>query len=250
MLSDNLAIALALVAAWLATRPATPGRSFGYKRAEVLAALANGVLLVALSIWIFVAAAQRLSDPPDVLGGWMLVIALVGIAVNLAAGAALVPLACGEPQRRGGLPPRAAPTCSGPRRPRGCGRDPRDRLVAGGSDRQHPHRPPRPGERVDDPARLDRDPARVDAARNRRARSWGGDSRARPGSSRCTICTSGRSRPASRRCPPTFSCDRARTATAAGASSNGFSARQFGIEHTTLQVDHATEGGLVEIARF
>jgi cobalt-zinc-cadmium efflux system protein len=89
MLSDNFAIALALVAAWLATRPATPGRSYGYKRAEVLAALANGVLLVALSIWIFVAAIQRLSDPPDVLGGWMLVIAVVGIAVNLAAGGVL-----------------------------------------------------------------------------------------------------------------------------------------------------------------
>jgi cobalt-zinc-cadmium efflux system protein len=89
MLSDNVAITLALAAAWLATRPATPGKSFGYKRAEVLAALANGVLLVALSIWIFVAAAQRLSDPPDVLGGWMLAIALVGIAVNVGAGAAL-----------------------------------------------------------------------------------------------------------------------------------------------------------------
>jgi cobalt-zinc-cadmium efflux system protein len=89
MLSDNLAIALALAAAWLATRPATPGRSYGYKRAEVLAALANGVLLVALSIWIFVAAIQRLTDPPDVLGGWMLVIALVGIAVNVTAGAVL-----------------------------------------------------------------------------------------------------------------------------------------------------------------
>jgi cobalt-zinc-cadmium efflux system protein len=89
MLSDNVAIALALAAAWLATRPATPGRSYGYKRAEVLAALANGVLLVALSIWIFVAAIQRLTDPPDVLGGWMLVIAAVGIAVNLAAGGVL-----------------------------------------------------------------------------------------------------------------------------------------------------------------
>jgi cobalt-zinc-cadmium efflux system protein len=89
MLSDNLALALALAAAWLATRPATPGRSYGYKRAEVLAALANGVLLVALSIWIFVAAIQRLTDPPDVLGGWMLVIAVVGIAVNLAAGGVL-----------------------------------------------------------------------------------------------------------------------------------------------------------------
>jgi cobalt-zinc-cadmium efflux system protein len=89
MLSDNVAITLALAAAWLATRPATPGKSFGYKRAEVLAALANGVLLVALSVWIFVAAARRLSDPPDVLGGWMLAIALVGIAVNVGAGAAL-----------------------------------------------------------------------------------------------------------------------------------------------------------------
>lgn len=89
MLSDNVALGLALVATWLATRPATPGRSFGYKRAEVLAALANGVLLVALAIWIFVAAAQRLADPPEVLGGWMLVIATVGIAVNLAAGAVL-----------------------------------------------------------------------------------------------------------------------------------------------------------------
>jgi cobalt-zinc-cadmium efflux system protein len=86
MLSDNVALALALVAAWLAARPATPERSFGYKRAEVLAALANGVVLVALAIWIFVAAAMRIADPPDVLGGWMLAVALVGIVVNLAAG--------------------------------------------------------------------------------------------------------------------------------------------------------------------
>ena len=90
MLSDNVALALALVAAWLATRPATPERSFGYKRAEVLAALANGIVLVALAIWIFVAAAMRLSDPPEVLGGWMLVVALFGIVVNLAAGFVLM----------------------------------------------------------------------------------------------------------------------------------------------------------------
>ncbi len=86
MLSDNVALALALVALWLARRPATPERTYGYKRAEVLAALANGVTLVALSIWIFYEAFQRLSDPPDVLGGWMLAIAVVGIAVNVAAG--------------------------------------------------------------------------------------------------------------------------------------------------------------------
>jgi cobalt-zinc-cadmium efflux system protein len=90
MLSDNVALGLALVAAWLATKPATPERSYGYKRAEVLAALANGVTLVALSIWIFVEAAMRLRDPGDVLGGWMLAIALVGLAVNLAAGIVLM----------------------------------------------------------------------------------------------------------------------------------------------------------------
>jgi cobalt-zinc-cadmium efflux system protein len=89
MLSDNVALAVALVAAWLATKPATPERSYGYKRAEVLAALANGVLLVALAIWIFVEAAMRIRDPGDVLGGWMLAIALVGIAVNVAAGLVL-----------------------------------------------------------------------------------------------------------------------------------------------------------------
>jgi cobalt-zinc-cadmium efflux system protein len=89
MLSDNVALALALVAAWLAAKPATPERTYGYKRAEVLAALANGVLLVALAIWIFVEAAMRLRDPGDVLGRWMLAIALVGIVVNVAAGLVL-----------------------------------------------------------------------------------------------------------------------------------------------------------------
>ena len=75
MLSDNVALGLALVAVWLAGRPSTPERSFGYQRAEVLAALVNGLVLVALAIWIFVEAYGRLSDPPDVLGGWMLAVA-------------------------------------------------------------------------------------------------------------------------------------------------------------------------------
>jgi cobalt-zinc-cadmium efflux system protein len=90
MLSDNVSIALALFATWLARRPVTPERTYGFKRAEVLAALANGVALVALSIWIFYEAFRRLGDPPDVLGGWMLVVGAAGIAVNLGAGAILV----------------------------------------------------------------------------------------------------------------------------------------------------------------
>jgi cobalt-zinc-cadmium efflux system protein len=89
MLSDNVSIALALLAVWLAGKPATPERTYGYKRAEVLAALANGVTLVALSIWIFYEAFRRFDDAPEVHGGWMLAIALVGIVVNLAAGGIL-----------------------------------------------------------------------------------------------------------------------------------------------------------------
>ncbi len=89
MLSDNIALGLALFAIWLAAKPPTPERTFGYKRAEILAALANGVTLVAVSFWIFFEAYRRLEDPVEVLGGWMLVVALIGLAVNLAAGLVL-----------------------------------------------------------------------------------------------------------------------------------------------------------------
>jgi cobalt-zinc-cadmium efflux system protein len=85
MLGDSAALALALGAAWLATRPATPERSFGFRRAEILAALANGVALVAIAIWVFVEVIRRLDHPPHVLGGWMLLVAGIGLGVNLAA---------------------------------------------------------------------------------------------------------------------------------------------------------------------
>ena len=89
MLSDAASLALALFAAWLAGRPPTPQRSFGYRRAEILAALANGILLVVVAIWIFVEAGRRLSDPPAVEGGWVLAVGAIGLAVNLAAAGVL-----------------------------------------------------------------------------------------------------------------------------------------------------------------
>jgi cobalt-zinc-cadmium efflux system protein len=85
MLSDSLALGLALFAAWLARRPATPERSFGWRRAEILAALANAVVLVVLGLWIVVEAVRRLGDPPPVEGGWVLVAGLVGLGVNVVA---------------------------------------------------------------------------------------------------------------------------------------------------------------------
>jgi cobalt-zinc-cadmium efflux system protein len=89
MLSDVMSIGLALFAIWLAQRPPTLARSFGYQRAEILVALLNGATLVAIAIWIFVEAYQRFSDPPDVLGGWMLAVAAVGLFVNVLAAAIL-----------------------------------------------------------------------------------------------------------------------------------------------------------------
>jgi cobalt-zinc-cadmium efflux system protein len=90
MVSDNVSLALALAAIWLAGKPATPQRSFGFKRAEVLAALANGVALVAVAVWVIMEAVQRFRDPPQILGGWMLVVAAIGLAVNVAAALILV----------------------------------------------------------------------------------------------------------------------------------------------------------------
>lgn len=83
MLSDVAALALTLFAMWVARRPATAVRTFGYYRAEILAALANGATLVAVAVYVFVEAWQRLKAPPDVLGGQMLAIASGGLVVNV-----------------------------------------------------------------------------------------------------------------------------------------------------------------------
>ena len=95
MASDNVALGLALFAFWLSGRPATPNRSFGYKRGEILAALFNGVTIVAVSIWIFYEAYQRFFDPPEILGGWMMVVAVIGLLVNVA-GAVILQRSAGE----------------------------------------------------------------------------------------------------------------------------------------------------------
>ena len=90
MVSDVVALALALIALTLAQRPSSPRRSFGFQRAEILAAFVNGLALVLVSAWIVWEAIQRFDDPPEILGGWMLVVALVGLAVNAFAATILL----------------------------------------------------------------------------------------------------------------------------------------------------------------
>jgi cobalt-zinc-cadmium efflux system protein len=85
MLTDAGAIALALFAARLARRPPEGGFTFGYRRAEILSAQLNGATLVGLGALIGVEGIRRLVEPPDVEGAAVLIVAIVGIAVNLVA---------------------------------------------------------------------------------------------------------------------------------------------------------------------
>lgn len=85
MLTDAGAILLALVAAQLAARPAKGAFTFGWRRAEILSAQVNGAVLLALAAYIVFDAVRRLSDPPDVDGGLVVVVGVLGALVNVAA---------------------------------------------------------------------------------------------------------------------------------------------------------------------
>jgi cobalt-zinc-cadmium efflux system protein len=85
MLTDAAALAAALVALRLASRPPRGPWTFGLRRAEILAAQANGITLLLAALWITYAAVRRLVHPPDVHGGIVLAVALAGAVVTLAA---------------------------------------------------------------------------------------------------------------------------------------------------------------------
>ena len=83
MLTDVAALGLALMAVWFGARPATPNKTFGYYRLEILAALINGIALVVVSLLIFREAYERWSSPVEVSSGVMMLVATGGLLVNL-----------------------------------------------------------------------------------------------------------------------------------------------------------------------
>lgn len=85
MLTDAGGLALALLAIRLGARAATARKTFGYLRFEILAALLNAVVLLVLTAYILYEAYQRFLQPPEVLGGPMIAVAAVGLAVNLVS---------------------------------------------------------------------------------------------------------------------------------------------------------------------
>jgi cobalt-zinc-cadmium efflux system protein len=84
MLTDVAGLAMALVAIRFAAKPPTPAKTYGYYRVEILAALANAVVLLVISVFILYEAYRRFLSPPDVLGVPMLVVGAAGLIVNVA----------------------------------------------------------------------------------------------------------------------------------------------------------------------
>jgi len=89
MLTDAAAVGLSLFAVWIARRPATPQKTYGYYRLEILAALVNGAALIAVTLWIVLEAVRRLGHPEPIRSGLLLGVAVGGLVVNLAAVAIL-----------------------------------------------------------------------------------------------------------------------------------------------------------------
>jgi cobalt-zinc-cadmium efflux system protein len=85
VLTDVVGVGLALLAIWFAGRPATSARTFGFVRLEILAAVANAVLLFGVAGYVVYEGWRRLAQPPEVASGLMLAVALVGLAANAAA---------------------------------------------------------------------------------------------------------------------------------------------------------------------
>lgn len=83
MFSDAAALGLSLFAMWIAQRPPTPQRTWGFYRTEILAALINGATLLALSVWVVIEAVERFRSPAEVDAPVMMAISVGGLVVNL-----------------------------------------------------------------------------------------------------------------------------------------------------------------------
>lgn len=85
MLTDVASLSLTLAAIWFAQRPATPNKTYGYYRLEILAAFVNGVALAAISLWVVWEAYSRWLEEPEILGAGLTAVAAGGLLVNLLA---------------------------------------------------------------------------------------------------------------------------------------------------------------------
>lgn len=83
MLTDVAGVGLALLAIWFAEKPASPEKTYGYYRVEILAAMTNAIILIFISIYILYEAYQRFMNPPEVQSAAMIGVASIGLVVNI-----------------------------------------------------------------------------------------------------------------------------------------------------------------------
>lgn len=101
VLMDLMALILAFMAATLSERPTSDTRTFGLHRMEIFAALLNGLILAAIAVVIFLAGMKRLGSPKQILAPQMLVIASIGLAINIIVAGWLYPHSRGDINIRG-----------------------------------------------------------------------------------------------------------------------------------------------------
>jgi cobalt-zinc-cadmium efflux system protein len=101
MLTDAGALGLSLLSAWIALRPASASKTYGYQRWEILAALINGAALFGIAAWVILEAVQRIQHPQPIRAGLFLVVAAGGLLVNLVSLAILHGIRKGSLNTRG-----------------------------------------------------------------------------------------------------------------------------------------------------
>ncbi len=203
MAADAAGVGLSLLAAWFASRPASGRRTFGYARAEILAAMANSLLLLAMAGVIFYEAIRRLMSPPAVSSGLLIAFGAGALVANACSLLVLRQRPGREPQCPGRVPGsrRRHARRSRGHRHRHHHRD--DRLHAGRSDRLAGRRRADPAADLAAAQGGDRHPARGQPGEHRPRTSSASTWPPSPASARCTTCTSGQSPRACRSSPRT-----------------------------------------------
>jgi Co/Zn/Cd efflux system component len=192
MFTDVGALGLTWFALWIADRPASSQKTYGYYRAEILAAFVNGVVLCVLVGIVLIEAWRRLHEPPEVAGAGMLVIATLGLAVNVFVARRLHAHQHASLNMRGAYLHVVSDLLGSVGAIVACARHSRDRLDDGRRAREHRHRDPHPARRVDARRRGDRRADGRRAGARRARRSYKPRSKGSTASPRSTICTCGR----------------------------------------------------------
>ena len=249
LFSDAGSIGLALFAASIASRSGGSRRTFGYQRSEVLAALANGLLLVAVAIAVAIAAVGRLGDPPAIDGGGVLALGLFGLAGNVVASVVLAGGGREDLNLEGALRHSLADALGSLGVVVAGACRPRRRLGDRRPDRRPGDRRPDPGLLLAPDQRAGRGADGGGPGGPRRRLGGRGDLRRAGRALRPRPPRLDRDPRLRRRCPRTSSSPPARDRDLILRRLEVLLHERFAIDHTTVQMEEEADQGLLEVER-